>query len=150
MKPAILVLAALLFSTRAFAQRAADPGAEIADSNSSFLVKMTSSMSTTGSKPGDVVTGEVIDPVPLRGAHVEGTVDRADHDILSFSFHTLAFRGKSYPIQSKLVSITSSKGNEGRDDLDQRIRMEGAGLIAYGTTTALDEGAEVRVSAWKK
>jgi hypothetical protein len=48
------------------------------------------------------------------------------------------------------VSVTSSKGNEGRDDLDQRIRIEGAGLIAFGIDSALDEGAEVRISAWKK
>jgi hypothetical protein len=48
------------------------------------------------------------------------------------------------------MSITSSKGNEGRDDLDQRVRIEGVGIIAFGTKTALDEGAEVRVTAWKK
>lgn len=150
MKLAFVALAAVLSSSPVLAQSASAPGAELANSNSSFLVKMTSSMSATASKPGDVVTGEVIDPVALRGARVVGTIDRADHDILGFSFHTLTLRGKSYPIQSKLLSITSSKGNEGRDDLNQRIRMEGAGLIAYGTTTALDEGAEVRVSAWKK
>jgi hypothetical protein len=115
-----------------------------------MLVKMTTSISTTSSKPGDVVTGEVIDPRQLRGAVVEGTVDRADHAILSFSFNTVRVGGNAYPIQSKLVSITSSKGNEGRDDLDQRVRIEGVGIIAFGTKTALDEGAEVRVTAWKK
>jgi hypothetical protein len=89
------------------------------------------------------------DPRELRGARVERTVDRADHDILSFSFHTIWIGDKSYPIQSRLVSVTSSHGNEGRDDLDQRVRIEGAGIIAYGVSTALDEGAEVRITAWK-
>jgi hypothetical protein len=150
MKRIVPVLLALAYPTCAFGQNAPSDRAPIAQSNSSFLVKMTSSMSTTSSKPGDLVTGTVIDPVPLRGALVEGTVDRADHSILNFSLHTVRFGGKSYPVQSKLVSITSSKGNEGRDDLDNRIRIEGAGSVAFGTASALDEGAEVHFSVWKK
>lgn len=151
MKKAMLVLAAALCATAASAQdNAKDGAAALADANSSMLVKMTSSMSAATSKVGDPVTGELIDPRELRGAKVEGTVDRADHDILSFSFHTIRIGDKSYPIQSKLVSITSSRGNEGQDDLGQRIRIEGAGIIAYGVSTALDEGAEVRITAWKK
>jgi hypothetical protein len=149
MKPAILILA-LVYSSGAFAQTAGPPGAPIANSDSSFLIKMTNSMSTISSKPGDLITGVVIDPVPLRGAHVEGTVDRADHSILSFSLHKVLVAGSTYPVKSKLLSVTSSHGNDGQDDLDQRIRIEGGGLIAYGTSTALDEGAEVRFSVWKK
>lgn len=147
MKRIILVLIALLFPAAALA---ADPASVLATSNSSFLVKMTSSMSTTSSKPGDKITGELIDPAKLRGAVVEGTVERADHDILNFSFTTVRIGDKTYPIQSQIVSITSSKGNEGRDDLDQRVRIEGAGIIAFGVSTVLDEGAEVRLTAWKK
>ena len=56
----------------------------------------------------------------------------------------------TWPVQSRIVSVTSSKGNEGRDDLDQRIRIEGVGIIAFGQTTALDEGAEVRMTLWRK
>ncbi|MGN6817263.1 MAG: hypothetical protein ACTHJR_01175 [Sphingomonas sp.] len=153
MKKTILVLAASLYATCAFAQdsgREREGAAALADANSSMLVKMTSSMSAATSKVGDAVTGELIDPRELRGARVEGTIDRADHDILSFSFHTIWIGDKSYPIQSKLVSVTSSHGKEGQDDLDQRIRIEGAGIIAYGISTKLDEGAEVRITAWKK
>jgi len=153
MKKAMIVLAAALCATGALAQengREKEGAAALADANSSMLVKMTSSMSAATSKVGDPVTGELIDPRELRGARVEGTVDRADHDILSFSFHTIWIGDKSYPIQSRLVSVTSSHGNEGRDDLDQRVRIEGAGIIAYGVSTALDEGAEVRITAWKK
>jgi hypothetical protein len=147
MKRIILVLVALLFPAAAFG---ADPASTLATSNSSFLVKMTSSMSTASSKPGDRITGELIDPAKLRGAVVEGVVERADHDVLNFSFTTVRIGDKTYPIQSQIVSITSSKGNEGRDDLDQRVRIEGAGIIAFGVSTALDEGAEVRMTAWKK
>ena len=153
MKKTMLILVAVLCATGALAQesgREKEGAAALSDANSSMLVKMTSSMSAATSKIGDPVTGELIDPRELRGARVEGNVDRADHDILSFSFHTIRIGDKSYPIQSKLVSITSSRGNEGQDDLGQRIRIEGAGIIAYGVSTALDEGAEVRITAWKK
>jgi hypothetical protein len=37
--------------------------------------------------------------------------------------------------------------------LGQRVRIEGAagtGIIAYGVTTALDEGAELRLTIWEK
>jgi hypothetical protein len=150
MKRIILVFIALLYPSCAFGLEARDAEAVVAASDSSFLVKMTSSISTTSSKPGDVITGEVIDPGELRGAMVEGGIERADRAILSFSFQTLRLGGKTFPIQSRLVSITSSKGNEGQDDLGQRVRIEGVGIIAYGVTTALDEGAEVRLSVWKK
>jgi hypothetical protein len=152
MKKIVLVVAALLFPTCALAQESRLEGdaAVVAEANSSMLVKMTSSHSTTASKPGDVVEGVLIDPRHLRGDRVTGKVIRADHAILNFSFDTLYHDGKAYPIQSRLISVTSSKGNEGRDDLDNRIRIEGVGIIAFGTASAIEEGAEVRITAWKK
>ncbi|GAA4006000.1 hypothetical protein [Sphingomonas humi] len=150
MKARFLLTLPLLCAAPAFAQEGPLANPEIAASNSSFLIKMNTSISTTNSKVGDRVSGEVIDPPQLRGAVAEGKVDRADHAILGFSFETLRVQGQDFPIQSRLVSITSSKGNEGRDDLDQRVRIEGVGIIAFGTRSALDEGAEVRITAWKR
>lgn len=128
----------------------ADEPVSIAGRNSNFLVKLTSSMSAESNKPGDPVTGVVIDPVPFRGGRLEGTIDRADRSFLDFSFHTLRFGGRTYRIQSVVTSLVSSKGNAGQDDLGQRVRFVGGGLIAYGTTTAVDEGAEVRFVAWEQ
>lgn len=127
------------------------PDAEIAITgrNSNFLVKLTSSMSADSNEPGDPVTGVVIDPVPFRGGRLEGTVDRADRSFLDFSFHTLRFEGRTYRLQSVVTSLVNSKGNAGQDDLGQRVRFVGGGLIAYGTTTAVDEGAEIRFVAWE-
>jgi hypothetical protein len=150
MKKIILILVAMLGASSAIAQPRAADRFVLAETNSSFLVKMTTSISTTSSKVGDVITGQVIDPVSARGGKVEGTVERADHAILGFSFHTLRLDGKTYAVQSRIVSLTSSAGNEGRDDLGNRVRIEGAGIIAYGTATAVDEGAEVRLTVWKK
>jgi hypothetical protein len=125
-------------------------GIDLSGPNSNFLVKLTSSMSAESSEPGDPVTGVVIAPVPLRGGRVEGSIDRADRSFLDFSFHTVHFEGQSLPIESEVTSVVSSKGNLGRDDLGQRIRVAGGEVIAYGTTTALDEGAEVRFVGWEK
>jgi hypothetical protein len=150
MKSVMITLGALLYASCAFAQAGPGDRPPLADSNSGLLAKMTSSMTATASKPGDVVTAEVIDPVPLRGAHMEGNIERADHSVLQFSFHTMRLGGRSYPIESRLQAIASSKGNEGQDDLNQRVRIDGGSIIAYGVTTALEEGAELRLSVWKK
>jgi hypothetical protein len=150
MKSNILLLGALMLPSNALAQEGPAEGPVIAASNSTMLVKMTNSASSTDSKPGDKVTGILIDPRDLRGATVEGMVIRADHAILNFAFDTLHHQGKTYRMQSRLVSVTSSKGNDGMDDLDQRLRIEGVGIIAYGTRTAIDEGAEIRITAWQK
>lgn len=147
MKTIILTLIAALCAVPASAQSGVSP---IAATNSDALLKMTSGMSTKSSKPGDPVTGEFIDPVSLRGATIKGRIDRADHSILQFSIQSVTVDGKTYPVQSKLVSIVNSKGVEGKDDMDQRIRIDGGGIIAYGTASALDEGAEVNMSIWKK
>ena len=153
---AVLILAGVLCAAcesdrgeSADGTSADDSGVAIVGQNSNFLVKLTSSMSAGSSEPGDPVTGVAIDPVPLRGARLEGTIDRADRSFLDFSFHTVHFEGKTYPIESQVTAVVSSKGNAGHDDLGQRIRMVGGGVIAYGTTTAIDEGAEIRFVAWE-
>lgn len=125
-------------------------GVDLSGPNSNFLVKLTSSMSAESSKPGDPVTSVVIAPEPLRGGTVDGTIERADRGFLNFRFHTLNFEGESYPIESEVTSVVNSKGNLGQDDLGQRIRVAGGDVIAYGTTTAIDEGAEVRFVGWEK
>jgi hypothetical protein len=126
----------------------AGPGLDFSGANGNFLVKLTSTVSAEASEPGDAVTGVVIAPVPLRGGTVTGTIERADRSFLAFSFHTVHFAGASYPIESEVTSVVSSRGNLGRDDLDQRIRVQGGEIVAYGTTTAINEGAEIRFVAW--
>jgi len=118
--------------------------------NCNFLVKLTSYINAGTNKPGDVVTGVVIVPAILRGGRVEGTIERADHGILRFSFQRLKFKEYSYDIGSAVTGVVSSKGMAGQDDLGQRVRMDGGGIVAYGTTTAIDEGAEIRFVAWEK
>lgn len=150
MKPILFALVALLWPTCAFGADTPQADSPVAAQSSFVWAKLTSSMSSTSSKPGDPVTAMVMGPgEALLGATIEGTVDRADHCTMAFSFHTLKLNGKSYPIQSRLISVVNSKGIAGQDDLGQRVD-EGAAMTAYGIATALNEGAEIHLSVWKK
>ena len=107
-------------------------------------------MSSTSSKPGDPVTAFVMGPNgAMLGATMEGTVDRAERGTLAFSFHKLTLNGKTYSVQSRLISVVNSKGIAGQDDLGQRVGVA-ADMTAYGITTALNEGSEVQFSVWEK
>ena len=151
MKPLIIALVALFWSSCAFSADAPQGSVSIAAQSSFVWVKLTSSMSSTSSKPGDQVTAVVMGPEQaLLGATMEGTVDRAERCNLAFSFHRLKLiNGKTYAVQSRLISIVNSKGIAGQDDLGQRVG-ENAGITAYGITTALNEGSEVYLSVWEK
>jgi len=145
----LITLVTLFCAAALWGETAAPAKIPLTGVNAGFLVKLTSSMNAATSKVGDPVTGVVILPVVMRGGRVEGTVDRADHAILHFSFHVLKFKGDTWHMESQLSGIVSSKGNAGQDDLGQRVRMDGGGVIAYGTTTAIDEGAEIRFVGWE-
>lgn len=146
---AIITLFVLFCATALWSETVAPAPIVITGPSNNFLIKMTSSVSTSASKPGDPVTGVIIVPVELRGGRVEGAVLRADHAILRFTFHTVKFNGRTLKIKSEVTSVVSSKGNAGQDDLGQRVRMDGGGIIAYGTASAIDEGAEIRFTAWE-
>lgn len=152
MKSIILPLIALAYAPSAFAADTANAGSAIAPQDSFVQVKLTTSMSVGSSKPGEPVTAVVMGPSPvLLGARVEGTVDLAEKNAIAFSFHTLIPYGqaKAYRIHSRTLAYVNSKGVAGQDELGQRIRIEGNNIVAYGTTTALNDGAEVRLSIWK-
>lgn len=155
MKPIILALLAWSWSSGALgadARARAPQGSSLLAAQDGFVeVKLTSSMSTTSSKPGDPVTAVVMGPQALQGATLEGTVVHAEYDTLDFSFHTLRFlNGKTCSIQCRVVSLVNSKGIAGQDDLGQRVRYDGSGVIGYGIHTAVNEGAEIDLTVWKK
>lgn len=150
MKPIILALAALFWSSCALGADGPQGGSPVAKQSSFVWVKLTSSMSSTSSKPGDPVTAVAMGPGEgLLGATLEGTVDRAERGTLSFSFHKLKINGKTHLVQSRIISIVNSKGVAGQDDLGQRVG-ENADITAYGITTALNEGSEIHLSVWEK
>ncbi len=151
MKPIIFALVAAFWSSCAFGADAPQSSGPVAAQSSFVWAKLTSTMSSTSSKRGDPVAALVMGPGDaLLGATLEGTVDKAERATLVFSFHRLKlFNGKTYAVQSRLISIVNSKGIAGQDDLGQRVG-ENAGITAYGITTALNEGSEVFLSVWKQ
>ncbi len=115
MKPIIIALVASFWSSCSFGADAPQGSNPVAAQSSFVWAKLTSSMSTNSSKPGDPVTAFVMGPGEgLEGATIEGTIDRAERCNLAFSFHTLTLNGKTYPIQSRLISIENSKGIAGQ------------------------------------
>jgi len=147
----ILMIIAMLGAACLSSEDGTDTGTTLNGPNSHFWVKLTSSVSTETSKPGDPVRAVVMVHDVMRGGLLEGTVDMAEKAVLRFSFHTLTFEGKTYRLNDYIMSITNSKGRLGHDDLGQRVRIDGdgGGLIAYGYTTALNEGAEIKFTAWE-
>lgn len=149
MKPNLLVILIATLGT-ACSPSGPDDSVTFDGPNSRFWVKLTSSMSTETSQAGDPVTAVVMVHDVLQGARLEGTVELAEKPVLRFSFHTLTFEGDTYRLQDYLMSVTNSKGRLGHDDRGQRVRIDGdgGGLIAYGHTTALNQGAEIKFVAW--
>jgi hypothetical protein len=148
MKKTLIAFTLVVSALVACGEEAPANAISLAGPNSNFLVKLTSGVSAKTSKVGDKITAVVIVPRDLRGGRVSGTVQRADHAIVRFAFDTVEFRGKTLRLDSELTSVVSSKGNAGQDDLQQRVRIDGGNVIAYGVTTAIDEGAEIRFTAW--
>ncbi len=152
MKTNLLLVAVAVLCVACLSSR--DKPREIAldGPNCHFWAKLTSSMSTETSKPGDPVTAVVMVHHTMQGGRLKGEVEMAEKPVLRFSFQTLTSEGKTYRIRDYLMSITNSKGWMGRDDLGQRIRVDGdgGGFIAYGDTTALNEGAEIKFAAWEE
>lgn len=151
MKPLIFALVAAFWSFCALGADAPPSSSPVAAQSSFVWAKLTTSLSTTSSKPGDPVTALVMGPgEALLGATLEGTVVKAERSNLAFSFHRLKlYNGKSYAVQSRLIAVVNSKGVAGQDDLGQRVG-ENAGITAYGISTALNEGSEIYLSVWKQ
>ena len=76
MKSILLILLAALVYTAPVLGESSDSGINLSGENSGFLVKLTTSMSAETSKPGDKIAGMIIDPRPLRGGRVEGTINQ--------------------------------------------------------------------------
>lgn len=110
-----------------------------------FLVKLSESLDTRTSRPGDKVGAVVIAPVCLRGGRLEGAVDEAQGPRLRFSFHLLRFSSRTATLRTQIISVVNSKGEVSRDDLGQTVRVEAGTVVAEGPATALHEGAEIRL-----
>jgi len=110
-----------------------------------FLVKLSDTLDSRTSRKGDRIGAVVIAPVSLRGGRMEGIVEEAEGARLRFSFFTLRFAGRTVSIRSELTGVVNSKGDPGRDDLGQPVRVDNGAMVGAGSATAIHEGAELRL-----
>lgn len=116
----------------------------------SFLVKLSDSVSSRTSRKGDPVRAVVISPERLRGGRLVGEVEQAEGNRLRFSFHTLRFKGQETPVRTQITGVVNSKGNADRDDLEQPVSVEGGTVVVKGPAIAIEEGAEIRLAGGQR
>jgi len=106
--------------------------------NQTFVVNLTSPISTKDSKPGDTFTAVVIEPEDLQGSVVEGHVRKAEpaqnaqapKAHISFAFETLTVGETTYKIQADLQDVVNSKGVAKVDEEGQVIAKGNGGTRA--------------------
>lgn len=106
--------------------------------NKTFVVNLTSPISTKDSKPGDTFTAVVIEPAEFQGSVVEGHVRKvepaqngeAPKSHINFAFETLTVGDTTYKIQADLKDVVNSKGVAKVDEEGQVIGRGNAGKRA--------------------
>ena len=117
--------------------------------NSKMTVKLLAPLSTKTNKAGDKISAQVVDPPAFKGDIVGGEVKRVKNggkihgkSILNFTFDTLYHQGKTIPIESSVLSVTNSRGQENVDEEGQVIKKKNnVGKVALGTLLGAGLGA---------
>ena len=130
---AAIVCAAMQFAQPAMA-------ADKSIKNQTFVVNLTSPISTKDSKPGDTFTAQVIEPTEYQSAIVEGhvrTVEPAKNmnapkSHINFAFETMTVGDVTYKIQADLKEIVNSKGVAKVDEEGQAIGTGNGAKRAMG------------------
>lgn len=107
-----------------------------------FVVNLTSPISTKDSKPGDTFTAMVIEPAEFQGSVVEGHIRKvepaqnmeAPKAHISFAFETLTLSDNTtYKIEADLKSVVNSQGKPKVDEEGQVIgKGNGAKRALFG------------------
>ena len=103
--------------------------------NQTFVVNLTSPISTKDSKPGDTFTAQVLEPAEFQGSVIEGHVKKvepaqnmeAPKSHISFAFETLTVGDVTYKVQADLQDVVNSKGVAKVDEEGQVIGKGNAG-----------------------
>ena len=127
----------LLMCTAALAARPAHAGDKLGK-DKTFVVNLTSPISTKDSKTGDTFTAVVIEPAEYQGSVVEGQIRKvepaqnaaAPKARISFGFETLTVGDTTYKIEADLKEVMNSKGVAKVDEEGQVISQGKAGKRA--------------------
>ena len=106
--------------------------------NQTFVVNLTSPISTKDSKAGDTFTAVVLEPAQFQGSVVEGHIRKvqpaqngeAPKSSINFAFETLTVGDTTYKIQADLKEVVNSKGVAKVDEEGQPIGKGNAGKRA--------------------
>ena len=106
--------------------------------NQTFVVNLTSPISTKDSKAGDTFTAQVLEPAEFQGSIVEGHVRKvepaqngeAPKSHINFAFETLTVGDTTYKVQADLQDVVNSKGVAKVDEEGQVIAKGNAGKRA--------------------
>jgi hypothetical protein len=127
----------VLMCTAALATRPALAG-DKPGKDQTFVVNLTSPISTKASKPGDSFTAQVIEPAQFQGSVIEGHIRKAEpaqnmespKSHISVAFETLTVGDTTYKIQADLKEVVNSKGMAKVDEEGQAIGQGNAGKRA--------------------
>lgn len=130
----------VLICTVALAARPALAGDKLGK-DKTFVVNLTSPISTKDSKPGDTFTAQVIEPAEFQGSVIEGHVRKVEpaqnaespKSHINFAFETLTEGDTTYKIQADLKDVVNSKGLAKVDEEGQVIGQgNGAKRALFG------------------
>jgi hypothetical protein len=118
-------------------------------SNSQMTVKLLAPLSTKSNKAGDKISAQVIDPAAFKGDIVGGEVKKVKNggkingkSVLNFTFETLYHHGQVIPVDSSVLSVANSRGQENVDEEGQVIKKKNnIGKVALGTALGAGLGA---------
>jgi hypothetical protein len=113
---------------------------------SRMVVKINTGMNTKTSRAGDRIRAVVMSN-PGQCGYINGVIEEAAGGRLRVRFDTMEFRGVTFPIRTEVNGVTSSKGDIGKDDFQQPVRVEAGTIVVSGPALALEEGGELRMTA---
>ena len=112
-----------------------------------FLVKLSTPVSSKASRAGDPIRAAIISPESLLNGYLEGRIEKASAPgaALVLRFTKLLYKGKSTDLRTEVVDWVNSKGHKSVDDEERPVTLVNGELRAAGRELWLDEGSELRV-----
>lgn len=109
--------------------------------NSTMTVKLLAPLSTKTNEAGDKISAQVVDPPGFKGDMVSGEVKKVKNggkihgtSVLNFIFDKLYHQDKTITIESNVLSLINSHGQENVDEEGQVIdKKNNIGKVALGT-----------------
>lgn len=148
MRAAILMFLIMAFvSITANAQTTTNEKLGLSDSE--FVIKLTSPISTKGSQKGDAFSAQIISPQQYQGGIIEGhirsvkTAKKRDKAEIAFAFETITLNNKIYAIVADLKEVSNSQGVKRVDEEGRAIGTSSKKKAIGGAAIGAGIGAAI-------